>query len=194
MGNAVISAAISIIGAEGADGVTVRRLAAEADVAPMSIYNHFGDMHGVFDAVFMQGFTEFTEFLHRASVASDPNIALHQMGVAYRSFALENPDTYAVMFLRVVPGFEASEEAFGAAERAFAELRSVVIRALDAALFREEDADVIAQEIWATCHGAVALELLGVSAFADPKTTYDALLVTLLRGLLRDPEESEGLA
>lgn len=191
---AVVDAAVRIIGTDGAEGVTVRRLATEAGVAPMSIYNHFGDMHGVFDAVFEQGFTEFTQTLHRSSVSLDPVVALRDMGNAYRRFALDNPDTYAVMFLRVVPGFEPSEEAFVAAAQSFEELSTVVRRALQTKQLRDGDPSVIAQEIWATCHGAVALELLGISEFADPDETYAALMLTLLRGLLLNPTESEGLA
>jgi len=192
--SSVITAALRIIGTDGAEAVTVRRLAAEAGVAPMSIYNHFGDMHGVFDAVFEHGFTEFAETLRKAATSSNPIVALHQMCNAYRTFALENPDTYAVMFLRVVPGFEASEESFLAAAHSFEELRTAVERAIETEHFVPGDAAVIAQEIWATCHGAVALELLGMCAFADPVETYDALVVTLLRGLLLDPTESAVLA
>lgn len=190
----VVEAALRIIGTEGAEAVTVRRLASEAGVAPMSIYNHFGDMHGVFDAVFEHGFTAFADRLHNAAASEDPVVALYEMGHAYRAFALENPDTYAVMFLRVVPGFEASEESFLAAARSFDELSSVVRRAIDTNQLINGDPALLAQEIWATCHGAVALELLGISAFADTDETYTALLVTILRGLLVNPEESEGLA
>lgn len=192
--SSVVAAALRIIGANGAESVTVRRLATEAGVAPMSIYNHFGDMHGVFDAVFEHGFTEFAETLRKSATSSNPIVALHQMSSAYRTFALENPDTYAVMFLRVVPGFEASEESFAAAAQSFEELSTAVERAIETKHLIPGDAAVIAQEIWATCHGSVALELLGMCAFADPVETYDALVVTLLRGLLQDPTESAVLA
>ena len=190
----VVEAALRIIGSDGPDSVTVRRLASEAGVAPMSIYNHFGDMHGVFDAVFEHGFTAFADRLHTAAASENPVVALYEMGHAYRAFALENPDTYAVMFLRVVPGFEASDEAFLAAARSFDELSSVVRRAIDTKQLIDGDPALLAQEIWATCHGAVALELLGISAFADPDETYQAVLVTILRGLLVDPAESAVLA
>lgn len=192
--NAVVEAALRIIGADGAESVTVRRLASEAGVAPMSIYNHFGDMNGVFDAVFEHGFTEFAQTLHDSATSANPVVALRQMGSAYRTFALENPDTYAVMFLRVVPGFEASEESFLAAAQSFEELSNAVQRAIDTQHFVSGDAAAIAQEIWAACHGAVALELLGMCAFADPGETFDALVLTILRGLLRDPKESAALA
>lgn len=190
----VIAAALRIIGSEGIDAVTVRRLAAEADVAPMSIYNRFGDMNGVFDAAFQHGFTVFAEHLRTSAPTEDPVRDLHQMGKAYRLFALENPDLYRFMFLTPITDLEPSEESSFAAAQAFEALLNVVIRSLDSKKFRPGNASVIAQQIWATCHGAVALELLGMSEFADANETYDALLITLLRGLLRNPEESAALA
>ena len=190
----IVEAALRIIGSDGPDSVTVRRLASEAGVAPMSIYNHFGDMHGVFDAVFEYGFTQLAEALRTSTTSSHPVLAIQEMGTAYRHFALENPDTYAVMFLRVVPGFEASDESFLAAARSFEELSTAVQRAIDTQHFLSGDAAVVAQELWAACHGAVALEILEMCAFADPTETYNALLVSLLRGLLLNPGESAVLA
>lgn len=190
----IVQAALRIIAAEGADAVTVRRLAGEADVAPMTIYNRFGDMNGVFDAVFEHGFTVFAEQLRTSAPTEDPVTDLHQMGKSYRLFAIENPDLYRFMFLTPIADLEPSEESSFAAAQAFEALHNVVIRSLDSKRFRPGNASVIAQQIWATCHGAVALELLGMSEFADANETYDALLVTLLRGLLTNPEESAGLA
>ena len=184
----VVDAALRIIAADGAESMTVRRLASEADVAAMSIYNRFGDMHGVFDAVFTHGFTEFTDALQSECPTPDPVGDLHRMGRSYRRFALANPDLYAFMFLRVVPGLEPSEDSMLAAARSFDVLHTAVIRSLDAGRFRPADPSVVAQEIWSTCHGAVALELLGMAEFADPASTYEALLLTLLRGLLTDPD------
>lgn len=186
----MIDAAVRILGAEGPGSVTVRRLAAEAGVAPMSIYNHFGDMHGVFDAVFRRGFAEFADALGESVASDDPLVTLQDMGRRYRSFALDNPDTYAVMFLRVVPGFEPSEDSDLVAASAFGALAAVVTRAIDTGQFISADPAIIAQQIWSTCHGAVALELLGLSKFADPAATYNDLMTTIIRGLLRHPEGS----
>lgn len=189
----MITAALRIISSEGSDALTVRRLAREAEVAPMTIYNRFGDMHGVFDAVFEHGFTVFADWLRPSALSNDPVVDLHQMGLSYREFAMENPDLYEFMFLNVITDLEPSESSALAAAQAFDALVTMVIRALDTKRFRSGNPQVIAQQIWATCHGAVALELLGIGEFADPEETYTALLITLLRGLLQNPAESEAL-
>jgi AcrR family transcriptional regulator len=190
----VVQAALRIIADEGADAVTVRRLAGEADVAPMTIYNRFGDMHGVFDAVFEHGFTVFVERLRVTNPSGDPVADLHSMGLAYRSFAVESPDLYEFMFLNFAIDLEPSDRSSLVAAQAFDVLFSLVSRALDMQKFRPASASVVAQQIWSTCHGAVALELMGIAKFADPEETYNSLLVTLLRGLLKNPEESAALA
>ena len=140
------------------------------------------------------GLPSLAEARRASQTSSHPVLAIQEMVSAYRRVALENPDTYAVMFLRVVPGFEASDESFLAAARSFEELSTAVQRAIDTQHFLSGDAAVVAQEIWAACHGAVALEILEMCAFADPTETYNALLVSLLRGLLLKPEESEAHA
>lgn len=189
----VIDAALGIIGTEGFAALTVRRLAAEAEVAPMTIYNRFGDMYGVFDAVFRHGFDLFVQNLDARSHSEDPVIDLHRMGRAYRTFALDNPDLYRFMFLNDVADLEPSTDSSMAAARAFDALFDTVSRALNARRFRPGNAAVIAQQVWAACHGAVALELLGMCEFASADATYESLLITVIRGLLDDPEESAAL-
>ncbi len=184
----ILDAAVRIIGDEGAEALTVRRLAAEADVSPMSIYNRFGDMHGVSDAVLGHGFTEFAAALHEAPHADDPLVELHGMGLAYRAFALARPDLYSFMFLRPFDDLEPSPETALAAARAFDALFEVVRRAVDTGAFRPANPIVLAQTIWAACHGAVALELLRMSEFAGADETYESLMTTLLRGLLAEPD------
>jgi hypothetical protein len=97
------------------------------------------------------------------------------------------------MFLNFAIDLEPSDRSSLVAAQAFDVLFSLVSRALDMQKFRPASASVVAQQIWSTCHGAVALELMGIAKFADPEETYNSLLVTLLRGLLKNPEESAAL-
>jgi hypothetical protein len=45
------------------------------------------------------------------------------------------------------------------------------------------DATEVAQQMWNAVHGAVALELRGMILTPDPQATFEAFLVTILRGL-----------
>lgn len=176
-------AAIDLIARDGADAVTVRGLAAEAGVSPMSIYNHFGDMAGVFDAVLIEGFDLLFDYVRDDGGHADPFAALRHRGQRYRDFALENPALYAVMFLRVVPGFEPSDDAMLHAAVAFGSLEGAVLRLADSGHVDRADVSLIAQQMWSALHGAVALELGDMCRFADSQATFDGLLDLLLAGL-----------
>ncbi len=107
---AVLEAAGRLLQAEGPDALSIRKIAAEAGVAPMSIYNHFGGKHGVVEALFQQGFEAMTASL-RAIEAGDP-VERFRLGMrCYRRFALDHPAVYAVMFERLVTDFEPGDAA-----------------------------------------------------------------------------------
>lgn len=179
----VVSAAIDLVDRHGADAVTVRGLAAEAGVSPMTIYNHFGDMAGVFDAVFIEGFDLLTDYVRDDGGNAEPFAALRHRGHRYRDFALENPALYDVMFLRVVPGFEPSDDALLHAAVAFGCLEGSVLRLADAGFVERASIPLVAQQLWSALHGAVALELRGMGKFAEPQSTFDGLIDLLLVGL-----------
>jgi hypothetical protein len=90
---------------------------------------------------------------------------------------------YQVMFLRAVPGFEPSDRAVGRCTETFDSLVAAVQRAMDAGVVAEAPPTETAQLIWATIHGWVSLELLGLSFVEDLNAGYERLCEALLRGL-----------
>lgn len=181
--DAVVSAALRLLEASGPGGLTVRGLAAEAGIAPMSIYNRFTDKNGVIDVVFRRGFEHLTEAVSVSTAIADPLAALRTGLLTYRSFALAHSTTYAVMFLREVPNFTPTPESLLAAIASFDVLTRCVERAMHAGLLRRSDPHQVAQELWAACHGAVALELCDMCLVDDMASMYSSLLDTLLTGL-----------
>lgn len=81
-----------------------------------------------------------------------------------------------------------SEHVHTGAGRAFGELVGPVQSCMDAGLVPVRDATDVAQQVWATVHGAVSLELKGLVLTPDPEQTYLALLDLLLRGLVSPRE------
>ena len=184
--NAVIEAALRLLVGAGPAALTVRGLASEAGVAPMGIYNHFGDKNGVIDLVFRRGFEGLTEAVSIGLHIDDPVDALRSGLLAYRGFALRHRTTYAVMFLREVPNFIPTDESLVIASASFDVLISCVQRAMHrGALARADDREV-AQQLWAGVHGAVALELADMCLVDDMGAIYISLINTLLTGLAPD--------
>ncbi len=176
---ALVDAAERVLVRRGQQAITVRAVATEAGVAPMGIYNRFGGKDGLIAALLVRGFD-----LLLAAVAvhgeTDPIQRLRNSGLRYREFAITHPQYYAMMFAGELPCDDRTkvEEHAGAA---FAELVGHVQHALDAGVLHAGDPTEIAQQLWSAIHGAVSLELNGLSTDAD--STFEALLDTLVRGL-----------
>jgi hypothetical protein len=113
----------------------------------------------------------------------DPLQALAEGARRYRALALAHPMAYQVMFLRAVPGFEPSIGALGQCTGTFYSLVAAVERAMRAGVIAESSPNDTAQLIWATIHGWVSLELLGIGFVEDQDAGYDRLCEALLRGL-----------
>lgn len=180
---ALLASAAEILETEGPDGLSVRRIAAAANVAPMGVYNHFESKFGIIEALFIQAFERLGEAMASVADIADPYEALREAGRRYRALALAHPMVYQVMFLRAVPGFEPSVSALEVAARAFDGLVVVVQRAMAAGVIADASPAETAQLIWSSIHGWVSLELLGIGFVEDQDAGFDRVCFSLLRGL-----------
>ena len=180
---ALLTAATTILEKEGPEALSVRRIAAEAGVAPMGVYNHFDSKFGIVEALFIRGFERLGQAMIEVAEVEDPMEALRLCGRHYRALALAYPMDYRIMFLRAVPGFEPSETAVEIAAQAFDGLASAVRRAMAAGQIRVGDPTLTAQMIWATVHGWVSLELSDMGFVDDPEAGFAEHCSTVLQGL-----------
>ena len=188
----MLDAADRLVAEAGPSALSIRRLATEAGVAPMSIYNRFGDKASVLDALFTRGF----ELLHQHTgdpallggdlSAAEADERMHAAGRAYRRFAKTFPGTYSLMFDRASADFEPSLTGLEMAARAFDALVDLVVQAQRSGAMVGGSPTELAQRIWATIHGAVSLELRQVCFVDDTDAHYEALLQTISIGLAPD--------
>jgi AcrR family transcriptional regulator len=148
----------------------------------MGVYNRLGGKDGLVDALLIIGFDRL-----RASIAGgdepDRLERLRACGLRYRQFALGNRHFYAIMFEGAIPHEFLSEEVAVHAAAAFDALVTNVELAAAAGRVLAPEPREVAQQIWSSVHGAVALEMNGLVLTADAEATYRALVETLLRGL-----------
>jgi AcrR family transcriptional regulator len=187
MEGALLTSASEILESEGPDGLSVRRIAAAAGVAPMGVYNHFESKFGIVEALYVQGFQRLADAMAAMAQIDDPAEALLDGARAYRALALAHPMAYQVMFMRAVPGFEPSDPALTSCTRGFDYLVATVERAIRAGDIAGGSPTETAQMIWASIHGWVSLELLGLGFVEDHSLWYDRLCEALLRGLRPEP-------
>jgi AcrR family transcriptional regulator len=188
----LISGALTVLRTEGPAQLTVRRVANAAGSTTMGLYTRFGSREGLLDAVYLRGFELLEAAMLDADVSGEAPEAVLNLLHAYRRFALENSALYAVLFERVLPGFDPTPQSRETALQAtFALLANQTGRML------QEDAHShgsreFAYVLWAHTHGLVSLELThslrgpmppdSLSAEADGFTILDAALRATLAG------------
>jgi len=180
----VLDAAADLLVSEGPHALSIRRIAAAASVAPMSIYNRFESKAGVLDALFVRGFERLADL--RDDLPGPPATPVERLRafcLAYRRFALDDPGTYALMFDRSVVDFEPSPDSLLTAHACFACLVETVSEVQASGAIVGGDPVEVGQRVWAALHGAVSLERHGICFAPDGDQHYAALVETLLIGL-----------
>jgi AcrR family transcriptional regulator len=180
---ALLDAAADILDSEGPDGLSVRRIAAAAKVAPMGVYNHFESKNGIIEALFIQGFERLRDALAGIADIEDPYEALRESGRRYRALALAHPKVYELMFMHGIQGYEPSDHALEVGARAFEALVAAVQRAMAAGVIAEGSPTETAHMIWAGVHGWMSLELLGMLSGEDLASGFERLCTSQLVGL-----------
>lgn len=156
---ALIRAALNLIGEKGLGGVTFAEAARAAGVSPAAPYRHFRDRDALLAEVARQGFERFEAMLTTAWNGGRPDAftAFENIGKAYLAFARSEPAFYAAMFEAGLPP-DASAELRDAGERAFGVLRNAA-EAICAQLPKEgrPPASMVSLHVWSLSHGIASL-------------------------------------
>jgi AcrR family transcriptional regulator len=184
-GQRILEAASELLSKEGASALSVRRIAAAAGCSTMGLYSRFGGKDGVVDELYAEGFERLVEGMRQNPITDDPLADLRRGAQCYRDTALANATHYMVMFGGAVPGFIPSDASHELAHNAFNGLVAKVARCTDAGLL-DGTPDQIAEVLWASIHGLVMLELVGINPLmSEPAARFERALDVLFRGLVR---------
>ena len=174
----LLAVAREIVAAEGAEALSMRRLADRLGCAPMSLYGYVRDKHDLLAALAHQGFNALGRRL-AAEDGDEPLEALRSVFLSYARLGLEKPDDYRVLFM--TPETSTAREAKAPDEiyrgnPAFA-VGLDRVRICVAAGLLAGDPHAIATMLWTTVHGAVAAVLtLPAFPFGD-RDVYVARVV-----------------
>ena len=176
-------AAERLFAERGPDAVTMRQLAAELGVSPMTPYRYFKDKEDILAAVRTNGFNRFAEALERArDSAGSARAKSAAVGEAYVTFAFEHPHTYKLMFDLNQPHDADYPELVAAGKRAQATMSGYVTD-LVAAGELQGDPKQIGTMFWAATHGAVVLELAGKLPAGAARALAHDMNAAMARGL-----------
>jgi len=189
----ILDAAHDLFAREGYDRVTMRRIADAIEYSPTTIYNHFEDKDDLVQSLCDEDFARLLGALQAEQPPAEPVEQIRQLGLAYARFGVDYPNHYRFMFM--TPGkFEHIHELSGSGQQAFGLLHSAVEKAIESGAFRPGNADAVAQVLWASLHGVVAL-LITLRPQHWPRAPAVPDLVARvvensIRGLLAPPAKS----
>jgi AcrR family transcriptional regulator len=179
-------AAERLFAERGPDAVTMRQLASELGVSPMTPYRYFEDKNDILAAVRANGFNRFADALERArNSAVGASARGSAVGEAYVDFVLQHPHAYKLMFDFNQPHVEKYPELVAAGRRAQKTMTGHVEDALAEGLMHG-DAEQLGLMFWAAIHGAVILELSGMLPPGGARKLYKGLDASLARGVRPD--------
>jgi len=161
--NALIQAGIKILSKEGVGGLSLRKVAKKAGVSHSAPYAHFTDKQALIAAISTEGFKQLYSEMDEAvsSYASDPKRQLVEGAWAYLQFAMNNTDTFHIMFSDVLEK-EKDYPAFVEISRSTFERVVDIIRACQAAgVLRPAPPEMMALAVWGQLHGIISLVLEG---------------------------------
>jgi AcrR family transcriptional regulator len=93
----MLYAAVGLLDDHGPDALQTRKVAGAAGTSTMAVYTHFGGMRGLIAEVAKEGLRQFDAALTVPQTA-DPVADLFIVSAAYRSYAIERPHMYRLMF------------------------------------------------------------------------------------------------
>jgi AcrR family transcriptional regulator len=175
---ALIQAALELLREGGTEALSLRAVARRAGVSAMAPYRHFPEKEALLAAVAVHGFDRLRAMLSAADAdAADPRGALVAQGVAYVSFACEDPALFRLMFGAAKP--RNYPELRTAGDAAYAVLAGRV-----ATLCRESERDDVALTCWSVVHGLASLLVDGqLRQDASPVMLAERVTRLVLRSL-----------
>ena len=182
-----LAAALAVLRRDGLEAMSMRAVAEEAGVTATALYRHFADKDALIAELVREAGALFRDYLGPALERTDPADRLLGILVAARSYALDEPRLYQLLFLtplgrprRYPEGFRTPGGDFGAAAE-------IVGEAMAAGVLREDDPVDVTRTLTSHLHGLLRLWLL--DRFADRETFEaftDASFTRILAGLAPD--------
>jgi AcrR family transcriptional regulator len=157
----ILSAAERVFAREGAEGLSIRRLAENIDYSPAAIYKYFKSKDELVDELKETFFELILENVNRIADTSMPfDLRARDCVATYVRIAVEKPHHYAAAFAGEAgsdgaapvdgePGFELSKKG-----QAFNVLRGMIAEGVENGAFRADiDPSLAAKSLWASMHG-----------------------------------------
>jgi AcrR family transcriptional regulator len=156
----ILDTAREIMRSEGVGALSLNEVARRLGMKTPSLYTYFSSKHDLYDALFLDGMKQFRLRLTTLfAVHTIEGDLLEAAIFDYMAFADENPDLYALLFERPVPGFVPSETSMQEAAGLLEDGERQFQAAIEAGLIRSGlDAAATRDLFIAITHGLTSLK------------------------------------
>jgi len=203
----LLQTALEMIDKEGLEAITLRELSQRLGTSRSAIYRHFAGKDALIKEVINAGFKKLDLAIEPAFGDEKRPLLerFHDMGFAYITFAMENPNLYRLLFgptmsqereemcekekpdLHRLKNGDSSEAVLAHDEESgFHKLAAIIVQAQQQQIFKAGDPVLIATAIWSLLHGLSSLVIDGhVSVSENLKAVYETNYRLLLEGLAK---------
>ena len=141
----------------GAEGISMRAIAADAGVTAGAIYRHFPNKEALLARVIHESFERFEKSLWRgiSSLPVGSLERLQSLGEAYISFAINSREDFRILF--AVRSDNPTKLSDLPSRAGYGILKQCVVEAIEVGQIRRDDPALISIFLWSRVHGAAML-------------------------------------
>ena len=159
----ILEAAKKLFITNGYEATSIRKIAAEIEFSPTTIYLYYKDKTDIAYALHQEGLGLLRQQLATLTYVDDAFERLKAMGRAYIQFAVNHPDFYEVMFMMKEPmqylQAHHPEEEWPEGERVFDALMETVNGCKAQGYFGSMNTEALAMLSWSVVHGLCSLHI-----------------------------------
>lgn len=187
---ALLAAAGELLYADGAGGVTVRRVAEKVGTSTRAVYSLFGDKDGLLRALYRDVAETMRQHHEAVPERDDPVAEIPDLALGYRAAGLQRPNLYELWFAAIRhANATLNEQDAVLGRRSLERVRDTVRRAVAQGRFPGRDPDEVVSQLFAMVHGLTSLELAGLLGDrAAASRTWKHMVAALLDGLQQPPD------
>ncbi len=151
----ILDKAREIFVRDGYEQFNMRRLAAEIEYSPGTLYLHFADKAELFECLVGESFARLRQHLAKLGrvPGGDPIAALKASLRVYVEFGLKHPNDYRFAFVFHRPLAESPYKI----DPSYDELQRLVRACVTQDRFTTDDVKLASQAIWVSVHGLISL-------------------------------------
>lgn len=158
---ALLKSATDLLTSEGADAVSVRRVAAEAGTTTRAVYSLFGDKDGLLRALFAEISATMRRYHQAVPVREDPVAEIAELAAAYRTAAREHATLYPLYLGRAADSLRPTADDIAEALTNLERVIDAIRRAVESGRFPGRAPEAIGLQLWSLVHGLASVELCG---------------------------------